>query len=187
VPDTQRLFVGIDVGPAWTDRLSGAADDLRDALGNTVRWVRPELYHVTVLFLGDQTPKAVEEIGQAIRAAAAQNQPFELELDALHLLGGHERGALVAGVLDRSGRLQQTRANLDDELRRRRVRFDSKPLVPHITLARPRRRQGRIAFDPVDLSDAPPLNAYALTLVSSLLLPEGPKYTTLMKIGLGSR
>ncbi len=187
MPDTQRLFVGIDLGPAWTDRLSDAADSLRDSLGTTVRWVRPELYHVTLVFLGDQTPKAVEEIGQAIRAAAARIEPFELALDALHLLGGHERGALVAGVRDPSGGLQRTRTHLDEELRHRRVRFDSKPLVPHVTVARPRRRQGRIAFDAVDLHDTPPLNAYALSLVDSLLLPQGPKYTTLLKIGLGKR
>jgi 2'-5' RNA ligase len=187
VPDTQRLFVGIDIGEAWTDRLSAAADDLRDPLGNAVRWVRPDLYHVTVVFLGDQTAKAVEEIGLAVRAAAAASQQFELELDALRLLGAHERGALVASVRDPSGGLQRARARLDAELRQRRIPFDSKPLVPHVTLARPRRRQGRIAFEPIELRDVRPLTAYALTLVRSLLLPEGPKYTTLMKIGLGSR
>jgi 2'-5' RNA ligase len=185
MPETQRLFVGIDIGDAWTDHLSVTADDLRDSLGSSVRWVRPELYHITLVFLGDQSQRDAEQVGQAVRATAAAGQPFDLELDALHRLGGHEHGALVAGVRDPSGRLQRVRARLDTELRQRGIRFDSKPLVPHVTLARPRRRQGRIDFEPVDLSDAPPLAANALTLVRSLLLPEGPKYTSLMKIRLG--
>ena len=74
---------------------------------------------------------------------------------------------------------------IQHELLKRRVSFDAKPLVPHITLARPRRRAGRLAFLPADLRDAPPLRANALTLFQSHLLPDGPKYTSLMKIRLG--
>ena len=102
--DTLRLFVGIYVGEEWTERLSARVDHLRDGLGRAVRWVRPDLYHVTVVFLGNQSLDAAEEIGDALTVAAERSSSFTLHLRDVHRLGGHEHGALVAGVDDRSGR-----------------------------------------------------------------------------------
>ncbi|MGE3273347.1 MAG: RNA 2',3'-cyclic phosphodiesterase, partial [Chloroflexota bacterium] len=137
--DRVRLFVGINLDDSWTDGLAAVSDELRQTIGSGPRWVQPPLFHVTVVFLGDQSTKGVELAGQALRGAAAAASPFLLHLTEVHRLGGHEHGALVAGVADRSGGLRQLRVLLDQELRYHRVAFDAKPLVPHITLARPRR------------------------------------------------
>src|SRR5688572_32734728 len=134
MPESLRLFVGIDVGNAWTQRLGAAADSLRDDLGRAVRWVRPELYHVTVVFLGNQQPESVAAIEGILVSAASSCQPFTLQLTELRRLGGHEHGALVASVDDQSGGLQAFRAALDAQLQRHAVAFDSKRLVPHVTL-----------------------------------------------------
>jgi 2'-5' RNA ligase len=152
-----------------------------------VRWVRPELYHVTVVFLGNQAPEAVEPIAGALACAAASVKPFSLELTELRRLGGHEYGALVAGVYDARGRLQRFRAVLDEELRRHGVVFDSKRLVPHITLGRPRGRSGPVHVRPVDLRDAPTLRVRQVNLVKSDLLPTGPEYETIASARLGAR
>ena len=129
-----RLFVGVDLNEAWTDLLSETADRLRPDLEHRVRWVRPELYHVTLVFLGDQSADLTDAIGEALATAAASIKPFPLRLIGLRLLGAHERGAIVAGVDDPTGRLQALRASVDAELRRHGIRFDAKALVPHITL-----------------------------------------------------
>ncbi|HZO29148.1 MAG TPA: RNA 2',3'-cyclic phosphodiesterase [Chloroflexota bacterium] len=187
MPDFLRLFIGIDIGDAWTDRLSATADSLRDDLGRAVRWVRPELYHVTVVFVGNQPPESVPSIEAALVRAASTTRPFTLQLLDFRRLGGHEHGALVAGVDDSSGRLQAFRAALDDELRRHNITFDSKRLVPHITLGRPRGRSGPLPLISVDLRDAPPLAVREVDLVKSDLLPTGPVYESLMTVQLGAR
>jgi RNA 2',3'-cyclic 3'-phosphodiesterase len=186
MPESLRLFIGIDVGDAWTERVSATAERLRRDLGRTVRWVRPELYHVTVVFLGNQAPEAVPKIEAALAGAASTVQRFPLRLTELRRLGGHERGALVAGVDDPSGRLQAFRAALDAELRQHSIPFDSKRLVPHITLGRPRGRSGPYQLRPVDLHDAPLLTVGAVDLVKSDLLPTGPRYETLATARLGA-
>lgn len=180
-----RLFVGIDIGEDWTERLSGAADTLRDALGRGVRWVRPELYHVTVVFLGDQPPETVEPIGAALASAASTIEPFTLQLTELRRLGGHEHGALVAGVEDPSSQLQRFRAQLDQALRQYGIAFDSKRLVPHVTLGRPRGRSGRLSVGPVNLKGAPPLMVHEVNLVKSDLLSTGPRYEAIASARLG--
>ena len=181
-----RLFIGIDIGDAWTRRLGTTADALRDDLGRAVRWVRPELYHVTVVFLGNQLPDSVAAIEAALCGAATTVQPFSLRLTELRRLGGHERGALVAGVDDPSGGLQAFRVALDAELRRHGIQFDSKRLVPHVTLGRPRGRSGSVPLTPVNLRDAPPLAVHEITLVKSDLLPTGPRYESLSTAVLGA-
>ena len=186
MPKMLRLFTGIDVGEAWTDRLAATADSLRDELGRAVRWVRPELYHVTIIFLGNQEPEAVPEIEAALTGAAVAVQPFTLRLTELRRLGGHERGALVAGVDDPGGELQRLRNRLDFELRQRRIAFDAKKLVPHVTLGRPRGRWGALELAQIDFHDAPPLIVREITLVKSDLLPTGPLYETLATADLGN-
>lgn len=179
-----RLFVGIDLDPIWTAGLTSAADELRELAGDTARFVKPELFHVTVVFLGEQDAEGQEETRQAMRSAVAQCKPFQLVLTEIKILGGHEHGALVAGVADPSGGLLTLRAYFNEELRSHGVRYDAKPLVPHVTLARPKRRAGPLPIAPLDLTEAPPLQVNAVTLVRSFLLPTGPKYESLMKLRL---
>src|SRR4051794_10230276 len=107
--DTLRVFVGISVGDAWTLTLSSTAESLAETLQRAGRWVRPELYHVTVVFLGSQPADAVDQIADAIASAAATVQPFELRLTETVRFGRHENGALVAAVEDPSGALQTMR------------------------------------------------------------------------------
>ena len=187
MPQALRLFIGIDVGDAWTERLSSAADALRDELGRSVRWVRPELYHVTVVFLGNQPPEAVADFTALIEDAVSRMSPFELRLVDLGPIGRHEHGALVARVADPSGQLQRFRTELDRGLSQLGVTYDSKRLVPHVTLGRPRGKSGPIQTPPTSLQDAPPLTVEQITLVKSDLLPTGPRYETIATAQLGSR
>lgn len=184
---TARLFVDIELDAIWTAGLAAAAEELRAVTGDTARYVEPDLLHVTVVFLGDQNAEGQELARQALRIATAASRPFNLVLTEITRLGGHAHGALVAGVDDLSGELHRLRARLDRELWAHGVRFDSKPLAPHITLARPKRRAGALPIPPLDLSDAPPLAVKAVSLVRSYLLPTGPRYESLAKQRLSGR
>jgi RNA 2',3'-cyclic 3'-phosphodiesterase len=183
--DALRLFVGIDVGSDWTETLSSTADLLAETLRSGGRWVRPELYHVTVLFLGNQPPDAVTGITEALKASGAAFESFPLRLREVVRFGRHEHGALVAAVDDPTGKLQRLRARLDDELRRKDIDFDARGLVPHVTLVRPRRGFGLFPATPLDLRQTPPLAVSELHLVRSDLLPTGPRYESIYTAPLG--
>lgn len=182
--DTLRLFVGIDVGPVWTEHLSATADRLAETIRSGGRWVHPELYHVTVLFLGNQPSDAVQEIAEALTAACAAFQPFRLHLREVVRFGRHEHGALVAAVDDPTGQLQRLRSRLDDELRREHISFDARGLVPHVTLVRPKRSAGPLPAPQVDLHAVSPLDVAEINLVRSDLLPSGPRYQSIARAPL---
>jgi 2'-5' RNA ligase len=183
--DSLRLFVGIDVGPVWTEALSSAADTIAETLTSGGRLVRPELYHVTVLFLGNQPPESVEQISRALSATGSAFRPFPLKLREVIRFGRHEHGALVAAVDDPTGTLQLVRSRLDDELGRQRISFDARGLVPHVTLVRPKRRTGPLPLASIDLSKTPALQVSEVHLVRSDLLPSGPRYQAIATAPFG--
>jgi 2'-5' RNA ligase len=183
--DELRLFVGIHVGRVWTEALTVAADQIHESMQTGGRWVRPELYHVTVLFLGNQPPDAVEQIAEALTKTGSAFEPFPLTLREVVRFGRHEQGALVAAVDEPTGTLQRLRARLDDELRHQHISFDARGLVPHVTLVRPRRGSGPLPLTPVDFSATPALYVTELHLIRSDLLPSGPRYTAIATAPVG--
>jgi 2'-5' RNA ligase len=118
-------------------------------------------------------------------SAAATVEPFELRLRETVRFGRHENGALVAAVDDPTGTLQEMRARLDDELRRRGVRFDARLLSPHVTLVRPKRGTGSLPATAVDLRGAPSLLVREVALIRSTLLPTGSQYQTIRSARVG--
>jgi 2'-5' RNA ligase len=183
--DSLRLFVGIDIGPAWTEALSSAADRIGETLRSGGRWVRPELYHVTVLFLGNQPAESVEQISSALAATGSAFKPFPLRLREVVRFGRHERGALVAAVDDPTGALQRVRSRLDNELGQQGISFDARGLVPHVTLVRPKRGAGVLPLAPIDLRKTPSLQVTEIHLVRSDLQPSGPRYQSIATARVG--
>ena len=190
-----RLFVSVELSDAWRHAAEAVADDLKSTLGQDYRWVRPELYHVTVVFLGDHPEDRVSDIEAAMRAAADGVPAFELELGSLSGFGVDVPRALILTVADPSGGLQTFRRRLDRELGERRIPYDRKPLSPHLTLGRARvqrgggdRRQRSRGSAPILPSVPRPnvgtLGVTEVALIKSDLLADGPRYETLMRVTL---
>ncbi|MDP8924766.1 MAG: RNA 2',3'-cyclic phosphodiesterase [Chloroflexota bacterium] len=193
-----RLFVAVELSDAWRQGAEEVARRLQAAHGNGYRWVRPELYHVTVVFLGEQPADRLGSITDAMRAAVAEASSFELRLGDLSGFGADVARALILAVADPSGGLHALRARLDRELVERRIPFDRKPLSPHVTLGRARvqrrgerrdrARPGQVApTSRVPRPDVGPLRVDRIALVRSDLLPGGPRYEAVATVPLGGR
>ncbi|MBE3001117.1 RNA 2',3'-cyclic phosphodiesterase [Nocardiopsis sp. HNM0947] len=123
-----------------------AVDALRDAVRRgrrhepRLRWVAPEHWHLTLVYLGDVGPDHLAVLGPALQRAAAAHPPLDLELDGWGTFPQQGAGASVlwAGV----GGDTQGLADLVGDLRRAAreagVETDARPYVPHITVARSR-------------------------------------------------
>jgi 2'-5' RNA ligase len=65
-----RIFIALDIDDAIRKRLEQSLDGVRE-FAPDLRWVRPESMHVTLKFVGEKPPEAVEEIKQALGAIRA--------------------------------------------------------------------------------------------------------------------
>lgn len=141
-----RLFVALPVPDPVSSALAtwlaawraGAGVDLRE----TLRWTRPEGWHLTLAFLGDTPHHFVEAVVDRVRdAVATRPLPDLLSLDRPGRFG--ER-VLWLGVADEpSGAVAELGATIQHRLAADGLPISRQAVVAHITLARAR-RGGRV-------------------------------------------
>lgn len=126
-----RLFIGLS--------LTGEARDLlyNRVSGMSIRGQLTEKanYHLTLAFLGMREEVHAACLEEPVAKTAAQFAPMRLSIEGLDYFGRRENALLYAALAPR-----QPLQALADTLRRLLTEagetFDTKPFVPHITLAR---------------------------------------------------
>lgn len=188
-----RLFLAIEIPDRWRSLLSGVRGQLETAAGNSVKWVRPDLMHVTLVFLGNQPQDMVPAAIESMSAAAAAVPPFPLALGSAGCFGSPDRlRALWVGLREVPPGLLKLRNGLVDHLSRQGVQFDAKALVPHVTLGRTRpaldrdtsRRLHRAMQGLLPLPASETL-IDEFRLVQSRLAASGPEYESIWIARLG--
>src|SRR5271170_6723343 len=61
-----RIFIGIDLDPDVRARISRFLEGVQ-GFAPEARWVRPESLHITLKFIGEQTPDQVEAVTERLR------------------------------------------------------------------------------------------------------------------------
>lgn len=169
-----RLFVGV---PAPGDlELSGVRNALEKRAGD-VKLVDPELYHVTLAFLGDTPEDEVPAIREAVEASAEGTGAHEGEAKGLGAFPSASSASVVwAGV--EGTRLDPLANGLRDTLRERGIGFDDRhEFHPHLTVARLREKKDLSSLlDPHSETGFGAFPVDRVHLYESTLTPEGPEY-----------
>jgi 2'-5' RNA ligase len=130
-----RVFFGVELEPFVKERLRDVQVACRRA-GVQARWTDPQLFHMTVLFLGELSEEQVVHASRVAAEVATQFPPQTLSLTSVGAF--HRNGILWAGIDSaeeaRFGDIQRTLADaLRGELG---LRTETRPFRAHITLAR---------------------------------------------------
>jgi len=186
--DTVRTFIAIELPPQVHAHLADCQQRLRRA-GGDVRWVRPDIIHLTLVFLGDVPADMLGDLEAAVREAAA---PFSVL--ALRVQGAGRfppRGlprTIWIGLDDASGGLAKLQAALARATAAFAEKEEDRAYTPHLTLGRVKSpRGGRDlagAIDAMAGATGPSFEAREVTIFKSDLSPQGPTYTALAKIAL---
>jgi RNA 2',3'-cyclic 3'-phosphodiesterase len=178
------MFVALDLPPqarselaAWRDALVEGRTDLRP--------VAPDALHVTLVFLGWQDEAAAQAIGKAAFADAPP-API-LRAAGIRPLPPRNPRLFALDLEDHEGRASALQAGVSEALEAGGwYRPEKRPFWPHVTLARVKRNERRVA--PLPEQPAPPTEAFpaaALTLYRSTLRPQGALYEPLGMVELG--
>lgn len=161
-----RLFVAVWPDAETTARLAG----LERVERRGVRWVRPELCHVTLRFLGAADPDRVVDALGSVRHA-----PVTAVLGPR--IGRLGRGVLmvpVAGLDSLAAEVIRCTAGLGRPP-------DPRPFLGHLTLAR---LKGSPACGLVDAELAGEWPVTSIRLMASQTRPDGPEYRTVAEVAL---
>lgn len=179
-----RLFTAIDLDPAARARIGAEQHRLStEHGGGSLRWVRPEHLHLTLVFIGEVTDDSAATIVTAMQHDIPR-RPFQIELAGFGVFP--PRGApraLWLGVRKGADDVVALQQVVAARLREAGVSAERPAFTPHLTLARWRGRGGRASEKPCDLAVSQKAVAtadvHAATLFQSRLSSQGPAYTVL--------
>jgi RNA 2',3'-cyclic 3'-phosphodiesterase len=131
-----RCFAAILLDDAVRAAVAEEVERLRP-LSRAVAWVPAENLHLTLHFLGEQSPDRAEEASAALSEAAASAVPFTLSLHGLGAFPGLDRARILwTGVADGALEARALQARVEDALERRGFVREARPWHPHVTLGR---------------------------------------------------
>ncbi|HEY7293323.1 MAG TPA: RNA 2',3'-cyclic phosphodiesterase [Vicinamibacterales bacterium] len=175
-----RLFLALDLDGETRDAVSREQRRLRERLaGQSLRWVRPEHLHITIVFLGE-IDAARADVVIATVAEPVSRDPFEVVVagGGVFPLRGSPR-ALWLGLAAGAEQLSAIQHLMATRFVERGLQPNVGPFTPHLTVARWKhsRHAGRVSsglFDDSRLRLRVPVDH--LTLYESRLSSDGPTY-----------
>ncbi len=183
-----RLFVAIELDEKVRSALAELQGSLKRACDG-VRWIPAHQLHLTARFLGDVPDAEAGGVGEAIARAGGASKPFAFELSGCGCFPTRGGVRIVwVGINEPSGALADCVEAVNRELELLDFERERRPFSAHITIGRVREdRSGRRIRSGVEAMDFGPFEQQVktLTLMQSVLSPQGPTYTPVTAAALG--
>jgi 2'-5' RNA ligase len=178
-----RSFVAVDISGGARTQVAGLVTGFRRQAPG-VRWVRPDLMHLTLAFLGEVEPSFIEAAKPELARAAAAGHSFNSRLSGVGAFPNPRRARVVwLGMEPRDDLVALQRETVKALVR---VGFvpEARPFSPHLTIGRLREPADVSALTDVRF-ESERFDINRLMFFRSVLRPEGPAYTELASFGLG--
>lgn len=192
-----RTFLAISLPEPQRAALSRLERDF-DLHTSILKWVAPNLLHITVKFLDGVDASRLEAVDEAARQGAASTGPFSLALDGLGAFPSVRGPRVIWAGLKRDAGFRALAllfTRLEEALEMHGFPREARPFSPHITLARVRDAassldRGRVGESLARVQEkralTAPFSVRDLVVMRSDLGPAGPSYTPMAVLPLGT-
>jgi 2'-5' RNA ligase len=177
--ETIRAFIAVQLPSDVKQEMGLVADVLAGQIPErSVRWVKPDLMHITLRFLGETAVSKLDAISQAIDNAAKNQAPLKLHLHGTGCFPNAKRPRVIwVGLAGQVPELAAFKRNLDGGLVDLGWEMEKRPFKPHLTLGRVKdaKKLRGLSWD-VDVKEKE-IPVTAVYLIESQLTPQGSIYT----------
>lgn len=183
-----RLFIAINIPKKERERIYRAARPLRET-DFPVRWVKSDLFHLTLKFLGDVRPSTLKTIDDVIGSVAEKTGSFQMEIGGFGAFPTIRRPRILWVGADPSPALRCLKQDLEWALSDHGFGRETRAFHPHFTLGRSTTDEGAGAFRGLDsltagLSLSTEVKVWKVDLMESHLSSSGPRYEILSSFPL---
>ena len=193
-----RIFIGIDLDTEVRSRIERFLEGV-EGFAPDARWMRPESLHITLKFIGEQTPEQVEAISERLRGI--EGSAFEIRSGGYGFFPTAKAPRVFWIGIHAGPQLAELAGSVDVAVAELGIPCEDRPFSPHLTLARaggrsgsPKWRKGdgpNSTFAVVEKRlaamgelDFGKMTAHEFILYQSQLSPKGSKYTKLERFPL---
>ena len=134
----RRTFIAVKI-PA-TVKLIELLKLLRvDMREDRIRWVNPEILHITLSFIGDTTEEQVNYISEQLEKIGSGYSSIELHFKELGVFPNLRKPRVFWIGMERNELLENLQGEIEAMLRNYGIKRDDKKFSPHLTIARIKR------------------------------------------------
>ena len=185
----KRLFIATPV-ITLSAEIQKISADLRFRLRHDdIVWVKDDVRHLTLRFLGATPPQQVPLVRKALAEACAASEPFTLTINKIGVFGSHYRPEVVWLGFEHFEPFRELFDMLEPKLLACGFDPNGGNFVPHITLGRikglhDKRRFWEVIAEVRRAAVSQALEINTLNLYQSFLHKDGPEYRTLFTANL---
>jgi 2'-5' RNA ligase len=193
-----RIFIGIDLDSEVRVGISRFLEGVQ-GFAPDAKWVWPESLHLTLKFIGEQTPDQVEAITERLRRL--ESSPFEIRAGGYGFFPTAKAPRVFWIGIHAGPQLAALAESVEAAVAELGIPQEDRPFSPHLTLARAGGRSGSPKWRKDDGPNAVfavlekrlasmgeldfgTMMAGEFILYQSQLSPEGSKYTKLHRFPL---
>ncbi len=181
-----RCFIAVDIDENIRAGLRDLQKDLArrvDIRKSDVKWVRPELMHLTLKFLGEIKGQEVVDVCKAVQTVCARHEAFDFAVREVGCFGGCSARVVWVGAGLTCNALSGLQEDIEEQLAQAGWPKENRKFSGHLTLCRVRNPKAgyRLAqaveqYEEVDLGT---VRCATVHVYQSTLTPEGPIYDAL--------
>jgi 2'-5' RNA ligase len=132
-----RIFVGIDLDPEVRARITRFMEGVQ-GFAPGARWVRPESLHITLKFIGEQSPEQLDAVAERLRRIEASG--FEIGIGGYGFFPTAKAPRVFWIGIHAGPQLAGLAENVDKDVAEIGIPVEDHAYSPHLTLARGGRR-----------------------------------------------
>ena len=182
-----RSFVAVEISDGARRQIAELLGRLRREPCPAVRWVKPELMHLTLAFLGEVSQDFLDAAKTRLSEVARQRGAFMAQLRGLGAFPSPSRARVVWIGTDRGeGEVCALQKDVVKALCSVGYQPERRPFSPHLTIGRLRvpDDMGKVAATQFE---SEPFRIERVVLFRSVLASSGPVYTTLAEFPLAGQ
>jgi 2'-5' RNA ligase len=185
--DDIRAFIAIELPGELKLMLRALEQKLKTPQSRCAKWVDPASIHLTLKFLGNISPKLIDDIKKVLEVEVRKSQPFNLKTAGTGCFPDARRPRVFwIGLDGELAKLLELQSGVDESMGRLGFARETRPFAAHLTLARLRdecsmaeRSNFANLVGGARLEAAFSMCVGSVSLIRSQLRPEGALYTRL--------
>jgi RNA 2',3'-cyclic 3'-phosphodiesterase len=184
-----RSFIAIDIPAGVKNMIAEAQFELKKTEA-AVKWVKPDIIHLTLKFLGNIEEDQIQPIKEKMIESAAGIPSFSMDVTHVGVFPNLRYPRVIwIGLEEKSGKLLTLQKNIEKNLESLGFDPEGRGFSPHLTIGRVKSAKGRGRL--VNMLESKQnshfnesISVNEVNVMKSELKVTGPIYTILETIGL---